>query len=97
MTGAGPSLSPVSLRCAVLSGGMTAFQLAPGTGVCKPNMASWRGASGRWRQVTKLPRPFPQHPPFDLRYGFLRCIPRLRRYQRRTAARVSLVPLMSSF
>ena len=25
--------------------------------------------NGRWRQVTKLPRPCPQYPPFTLRYG----------------------------
>ena len=47
---------------------MTALLLSPGTGVCKPAMARRRGASRRWRQVTKLPRPFPQHLPFTLRY-----------------------------
>ena len=56
-----------------------------------------RDTNRRWRQVTKLPRPFPQYLPFTLRYGYLRCVPRLRRYQRRTAAQVSLVPLMLSF
>lgn len=25
--------------------------------------------NGRWRQVTRLPRPCPQYPPFTLRYG----------------------------
>ncbi|MCI9037968.1 MAG: hypothetical protein HFF80_09445 [Oscillospiraceae bacterium] len=46
--------------CAVLSGGMTALLLTPGTGICKPAMARRRDTSRRWRQVTKLPRPFPQ-------------------------------------
>ncbi len=65
--------------CAVLSGGMTALLLTPGTGVCKPGMAYQRDTN-RWRrQVTKLPIPIPQYLPFTLRYGFLRCIPRLRR------------------
>ena len=76
---------------------MTALLLTPGTGVCKPATVRRRDTNRRWRQVTKLPRPFPQYPPFILRYGFLRCVPRLRRYQRRTAAQVSLVPLMLSF
>ena len=34
----------------------------------------------------KLPKPIPQHLPFTLRYGLLWRIPRLRRYQRWTAA-----------
>ncbi len=76
---------------------MTALLLTPGTGACKPAMVRRHDASGGWRQVTKLPKPFSQHPPFILRYGFLRCIPRLRRYQRRTTIQVSLVPLMLSF
>ena len=63
--------------CAVLSGGMTALLLTPGTGICKPDLASRRDTSRRWRQVTKLPRPFPQHLPFTLRYGCLRCVSRL--------------------
>lgn len=58
---------------------MTALLLSPGTGVCKPNLAGWRDTNRRWRQVTKLPRPFPQYLPFTLRYGSLRCVPRLRR------------------
>ena len=64
---------------------MTALLLTPGTGICKPAMARRRDTSRRWRQVTKLPRPFPQYLPFTLRYGCLRCLPRLRRYQRRTS------------
>ena len=76
---------------------MTALLLTPGTGVCKPNTARWRDTDKRRRQLTKLPIPIPQYLPFTLRYGCLRCIPRLRRYQRRTAAQVSLVPLMLSF
>ena len=76
---------------------MTALLLTPGTGICKPALVRRRDTNRRWRQVTKLPRPFPQYPPFILRYGFLRCIPRLRRYQRRTITQVSLVPLMLSF
>ena len=76
---------------------MTALLLSPGTGICKPALVRRRDTNRRWRQVTKLPRPFPQYLPFTLRYGCLRCLPRLRRYQRRTAAQVSLVPLMLSF
>ena len=56
--------------CAVLSGGMTTLLLTPGTGVCKPTLVRWRDTNRRWRQLTKLPRPFPQYPPFILRYGF---------------------------
>ena len=52
---------------------------APGTGVCKPNTARWRDTDRRRRQLTKLPIPVPQYLPFTLRYGCLRCIPRLRR------------------
>ena len=76
---------------------MTALLLTPGTGVCKPALVRRRDTNRRWRQVTKLPRPFPQYLPFTLRYGCLRCLPRLRRYQRRTIIQVSLVPLMLSF
>lgn len=65
--------------CAVLSGGMTALLPTPGTGVCKPGMAYRRDTNRRRRQVTKLPIPVPQYLPFTLRYGCLRCIPRLRR------------------
>ena len=83
--------------CAVLSGDVTALLLTPGTGICKPALVRRRDTNRRWRQVTKLPGPFPQHPPLTLRYGYLRSIPRLRRYQCRTAAQVSLVPLMLSF
>ena len=76
---------------------MTALLLTPGTGVCKPALVRRRDTNRRWRQVTKLPRPFPQHLPFTLRYGFLRCLLRLQRYQCRTTTQVSLVPLMLSF
>ncbi|MDE7246159.1 MAG: hypothetical protein K2O18_19605 [Oscillospiraceae bacterium] len=76
---------------------MTALLLSPGTGLCKPVLVVQRDTNGWWRQLTGLPRPFPQYPPFNLRYGILRCIPRLRRYQRRKAIQVSLVPLMLSF
>ena len=61
--------------CAVLSGGMTALLLTPGTGVCKPALVRRRDTNRRWRQVTKLPRPFPQYPPFILRYGFFAAHP----------------------
>lgn len=70
---------PFSKICAVLSGGMTALLLTPGTGVCKPNTARWRDTGRRRRQLTKLPIPIPQYLPFTLRYGCLRRIPRLRR------------------
>ena len=56
--------------CAVLSGGMTALLLTPGTGVCKPAVVRRRDTNRRWRQLTKLPMPIPQYPPFILRYGF---------------------------
>ena len=56
--------------CAVLSGGMTALLLTPGTGVCKPALVRRHDTNRRWRQVTKLPKPIPQYPPFILRYGF---------------------------
>ena len=79
MTGAGFSFMPFSKICAVLSGGMTALLLTPGTGVCKPNTARWRDTNRRRRQLTKLPIPIPQYLPFTLRYGCLRRIPRLRR------------------
>ncbi len=79
MTGAGFSFMPFSKMCAVLSGGMTALLLSPGTGVCKPNTARWRDTNRRRRQLTKLPIPIPQYLPFTLRYGCLRRIPRLRR------------------
>ena len=79
MTGAGSSLMPFLKICAVLSGGMTALLLIPGTGVCKPNAARWRDTDRRRRQLTKLPIPVPQYLPFTLRYGCLRRIPRLRR------------------
>lgn len=79
MTGAGFSFMPFSKICAVLSGGMTALLLTPGTGVCKPNTARWRDTNRRRRQLTKLPIPIPQYLPFTLRYGCLRHIPRLRR------------------
>ena len=63
---------PASHRsmCAVFSGGRTALLLSPGTGVCKPALARRRDTDRRRRQVTKLPRPIPQYPPFILRYGF---------------------------
>ena len=76
---------------------MTALLLSPGTGVCKSATARRRDTSRRWRQLTKLPRPIPQYLPFTLRYGSLRYILLLRRYQRWTAIQVSLVPLMLSF
>ena len=79
MTGAGFSFMPFSKICAVLSGGMTALLLTPGTGVCKPSTARWRDTNRRRRQLTKLPIPIPQYLPFTLRYGCLRRIPRLRR------------------
>ena len=50
--------------CAVLSGGMTALLLTPGTGICKPALVRRRDTNRRWRQVTKLPRPFPSVSPF---------------------------------
>ena len=59
-----------SHSCAVLSGDGIALLLTPGTGISKPPMVSKRhDTDGRWRQVTKLPRPCPQYPPFTLRYG----------------------------
>lgn len=79
MTGVGFRLLHFLKICAVLSGGMTALLPTPGTGICKPNMARRRDTNRRRRQVTKLPIPIPQYLPFTLRYGFLRCIPRLRR------------------
>ena len=37
--------------------------------VSKPAADRQRDTDGWWRQVTKLPRPIPQYPPFTLRYG----------------------------
>ena len=54
---------------------MTALLLTPGTGVCKPALVRRRDTNRRWRQVTKLPRPFPQYPRFILRYGFFAAHP----------------------
>ena len=79
MTGAGSCLILFLKICAVLSGSMTALLPTPGTGVCKPGAAHRRDTGRRRRQLTKLPIPVPQYLPFTLRYGCLRCIPRLRR------------------
>ena len=59
--------------------------------------------NGRWRQVTKLPRPCPQYPPFTLRYGNmlvllywrLMAVPALPRAGHRPSG-LPLVPLKSS-
>lgn len=60
------------LLCAVFQGGGTAHLLTPGTGISKPLPVKKRhDTDGRRRQLTKLPRPCPQHPPFTLRYGNL--------------------------
>ena len=69
-----PEQVPINLFhfyiCAVLSGNGIALLLTPGTGISKPLMVNKRhDTDGRWRQVTKLPRPCPQYPPFTLRYG----------------------------
>ena len=58
---------------------MTALLLTPGTrpdkagqGIFKPLMVSKRhDTDSRWRQLTKLPRPCPQYPPFTLGNGIL--------------------------
>ena len=69
-SGTGSRNSIKSHSCAVLSGDGIALLLTPGTGISKPPMVSKRhDTDGRWRQVTKLPRPCPQYPPFTLRYG----------------------------
>ncbi len=71
-SGTGSRNSIKSHSCAVLSGDGIALLLTPGTGISKPPMVSKRhDTDGRWRQVTKLPRPCPQYPPFTLRYGNL--------------------------
>lgn len=67
---------PPMLRkiCAVFSDGRTVLLLTPGTGnmqACLRHQAT-RDTIRRRRQVTKLPKPIPQHPPFSQRYGFLR-------------------------
>ena len=46
LTGAGPRL-PFLKMCAVLSGGMTALLLTPGTGICKPAF----GVAARYQQT----------------------------------------------
>ena len=69
----------------VLSDNMIVLLLTPGTvsgiterGISRPPMVGKRhDTDGRWRQLTKLPRPIPQYPPFILRYGYLRCVPHL--------------------
>lgn len=77
MTGAGAPQRPVSQSCAVFSGDWIALLLTPGTGVCKHVCGDRRrDTDGWWRQVTKLPRPIPQYPPFTLRYGFVRLLRR---------------------
>ena len=49
---------------------MTVSLLSPSTGIFKPPMVSrHHDTDRRWRQLTKLPWPFPQYPPFTLRYG----------------------------
>ena len=67
-SGAGALRFLIALLCAVLSGDKTALLLTPGTGVCKPALVRRRDTDRRWRQVTKLPKPFPQYLPFTLRY-----------------------------
>ena len=69
-----PEQVPINLFhfyiCAVLSGNGIALLLTPGTGISKPLTVNKRhDTDGRWRQMTKLPRPCPQYPPFTLRYG----------------------------
>ena len=59
-SGAGALRFLIALLCAVLSGDRIALLLIPGTGICKPAMVRRRDTNRRWRQVTKLPRPFPQ-------------------------------------
>ena len=73
---------------------MTALLLPPAREYVSPPLAWRRDTGRRWRQLTKLPRPFPQYPPFILRYGYVRCAHIWRRCQRRPAIQVSLVPLM---
>ena len=69
---------PVSQpSCTVLSGNRIALLLPPAQcpayarqGISKPLMVGKRhDTDGRWRQVTKLPRPCPQYPPFTLGNG----------------------------
>ena len=68
--GAGSRKSYHSYLCAVLSGDGIALLPTPGTGISKPLTVDERhDTDDRWRQVTKLPRPCPQYPPFTLRYG----------------------------
>lgn len=62
----------------VLSDNMIVLLLTPGTvsgiterGISRPPMVGKRhDTDGRWRQLTKLPRPCPQYPPFTLGNGF---------------------------
>lgn len=48
----------------------TSQTILTGLGIFKPLMVCKRhDTDGRRRQLTKLPRPYPQYPPFTLRYG----------------------------
>ncbi len=59
--------------CAVFSDGRTVLLLTPGTGNMQARLRhKRRDTIRRRRQVTKLPGPIPQYPPFSQRYRFLR-------------------------
>ncbi len=47
----------------------------PAWAYASPPAANWRRDTDRWwRQLTRLPRPFPQYPPLTLRYGTMRLL-----------------------
>lgn len=47
----------------------------PAREYASPPAANWRRDTDRWwRQLTRLPRPFPQYPPLTLRYGIMRLL-----------------------
>lgn len=47
----------------------------PAREYASPPAANWRRDTDRWRrQLTRLPRPFPQYPPLTLRYGMTRLL-----------------------
>ena len=47
----------------------------PAREYASPPAANWRRDTDRWwRQLTRLPRPFPQYPPLTLRYGTMRLL-----------------------
>ena len=70
-----PAHDILSFCCAVFSGGGTALLLTPAWEYASPSAANRRRDTDRWRrQLTRLPRPFPQYPPLTLRYGMTRLL-----------------------